>query len=287
MSVQGTGGLRLVVHSLLFVLGFSVVFSMLGASVGLIGYVLQDARRWVNILAGALLVVFGIHVMGLLRFVTVRSLGMAERSGQRSAWRVLAPSLRIITEALYREKRIDYRPKGRGPLASFGVGMGFAVGWTPCVGFVLGGILSAAFNASEATTALLLLMAYSFGLGLPFVVSALALNRARGVLHALQRRSGLVSLISGVALIAFGLLIALDIAQGLARLMGSVPVLSDGFLANSLGETLGPAWMIPAFAAGVLSFLSPCVLPMVPIYLAHLAGAAVVPEGRSEAEITG
>lgn len=269
-------------HALAFVLGFSVVFAFIGASVGLVGYVLQDVRRWINLVAGLLLVLFGVHATGMLRLATQRLLRAAETPGAPPSVRALGGAMLWLAETLYREKRLQYEPARRGLRASFGVGMAFAVGWTPCVGFVLGGILSAAFNSAEATGAMLLLLAYSLGLGLPFLVVAAILDRSAGVLRALQRKSTLASMISGLALIGFGALIALDLAPRLGAFVGRVPAVSDGFLAAGLGNSLDLAWTVPAFAAGVLSFLSPCVLPMVPIYLAHLAGVATAPTAGAE-----
>ncbi len=269
------------IHALLFVAGFTVVFSFLGASVGLVGYLVQDARRWINLLAGILLVLFGIHVTGLLRLTTMRMVSLSGRGVLPAPFGHVARGMVKLTETLYRQKQIEHRPAGRGVLSSFGVGMIFAIGWTPCVGFVLGGILSAAFNSSDATGAMLLLMAYSFGLGIPFLLVALFIERARGVIRALQRHATVVNIISGAGLFAFGLLIALDFAPRLGALLGSVPVIDDLFLTAGFGESLSVAWIIPAFAAGVLSFLSPCVLPLVPVYLVHLAGAAAASDIRT------
>ncbi len=267
-------GAGVVVHALFFVLGFTLVFSFFGASVGLVGYLVQDARRWINLVAGVLLVLFGIHVTGVLRITTFWLLQIDQRGQLPAPFRPVSKAMFRLVEVLYSEKRVDYQPTRRGIGSSLGVGMAFALGWTPCVGFVLGGILSAAFNTSEATAAMFLLMAYSLGLGIPFVLAAAFLNRARGVIRAVQRHSTTVNLVSGVGLIAFGLLIAFDLASRLGALLGAVPVVDDAFLTSQLGRSIGAGWVIPAFVAGVLSFLSPCVLPLVPVYLAHLAGTA-------------
>ena len=154
--------------------------------------------------------------------------------------------------------------------------MAFAVGWTPCVGFILGAILTAALNQSDATGAMLLLFAYSLGLGIPFILAAVFIDRTQNVLRALSRHSTLVGAISGIALMAFGLLIALDFTSQLNQYLSSVPLVDDGFLLEGTSTALGLSWIAPAFLAGILSFLSPCVLPMVPIYLAHLAGTVSV-----------
>lgn len=259
-------------HALLFVSGFTIIFSFLGASVGLVGSVVQDAQREINLIAGSLLVLFGLHVTGLLRVVTFKLMSLDEGAPLAALRRPLTAGMYRLTSVLYREKRVDYRPKARGPLASVGVGMAFAVGWTPCVGFILGGILTAALNQNAATGAMFLLIAYSMGLGIPFLLAAAFIDRARGILRTLARHSVLVGWISGVALMFFGVMIALDLTTQLNQYLGTVPVVDDGFLLEGTSERLGVSWVAPAFLAGILSFLSPCVLPMVPIYMAHLAG---------------
>ena len=268
---SGTGSRQrgVLFHAALFVLGFTIIFSFLGASVGLVGYVIQDAQRWINLVAGSLLVLFGLHVTGVLRILTFKLMALDQDAP-------LAAGLYKVTSILYREKRIDYQPKARGPLASLGVGMAFAVGWTACVGFILGAILTAALNQSDATGAMLLLFAYSLGLGIPFILAAVFIDRTQNVLRALSRHSTLVGAISGIALMAFGLLIALDFTSQLNQYLSSVPLVDDGFLLEGTSTALGLSWIAPAFLAGILSFLSPCVLPMVPIYLAHLAGTVSV-----------
>ncbi len=269
----------IVLHALFFVLGFTVVFSFVGASVGLVGYLVQDAMRWTNLAAGVLLVLFGVHVTGALRIASLWLVRLEPRGGLPAPLRLASSAMYRIVGVLYTERRLDYRPSHRGIGSSFGVGMAFAVGWTPCVGFVLGGILSAAFNTSEATAAMFLLMAYSLGLGIPFLLAAVFFDRAPRVIRTMQRHSTAVNLVSGAGLITFGLLIALNLAPRLAALLGAVPVVNDTFLITGLGSTLGAGWLVPAFIAGVLSLLSPCVLPLVPVYLAHLAGAATTIDG--------
>jgi cytochrome c-type biogenesis protein len=267
-------------HAALFVLGFTLVFSFLGASVGLVGSVVQESQRWINLVAGVLLVLFGLHVTGLLRIVTFKLMSLSDDAPLAGLRKPLTAGMYRLTSLLYREKRVDYQPKARGPLASLGVGMAFAVGWTPCVGFILGGILTAALNQSDATGAMFLLLAYSLGLGIPFLLAAAFIDRARSVLRALARHSTLVGWVSGVALIVFGVMIALDVTSQLNQYLGTVPVVDDAFLLEGTSEGLGVTWVAPAFLAGILSFLSPCVLPMVPIYLAHLAGT-VDPEEQA------
>ena len=268
------------VHAALFVGGFTLVFAFLGASVGLVGSVVQESQRWINLVAGVLLVLFGLHVTGLLRIVTFKLMALDEDAPLRGLRRPVTAGMCLLTSVLYREKRVDYQPKARGPLASVGVGMAFAVGWTPCVGFILGGILTAALNQNEATGAMFLLIAYSLGLGIPFLLAAAFIDRAHSILRVLVRHSTMVGWVSGVALRVFGVMIAFDITSQLNQYLGTVPAVDDAFLLEGTSESLGVTWVAPAFLAGILSFLSPCVLPMVPIYLAHLAGT-VGPEEQA------
>ena len=85
------------------------------------------------------------------------------------------------------------------------------------------------------------------------------------------------SVVSGVALVVFGLLIALDLTSQLNQFLGAIPMIDDAFLLEGTASRLGLSWLGPSFLAGLLSFLSPCVFPMVPIYLAHLVGMVAVP----------
>jgi cytochrome c-type biogenesis protein len=170
---------RVLLHALSFVLGFSVIFVALGASVGLIGYFFLRNMPIVQKIGGIILVAFGLH---MLRFINIPFLN---RTVQIDASKI--------------EKR--------GLLSSSLIGAVFAVGWTPCVGLVLSGILALAATSTTVGRGALLLAVYSLGLGLPFLASALALNRARGVLRRINRRAQLVERVSGVFMIAMGLIV--------------------------------------------------------------------------------
>ena len=276
-SISTSYNWSLLFHSALFVMGFTTAFSFLGASVGLVGYVVQDYQRWINLVAGSLLALFGLHGTGLLRSVTLKLVAMEQDDSHSIVRRRTTTYLFRMTSLLYSENRIDYRPRTRTPLASLMVGMAFAVGWTPCVGFILGAILTAAINQSDATQAMLLLFVYSLGLGTPFILTAAFIDRAPSVLSVLAHHLMFFSVVSGVALMVFGLLIALDLTSQLNQFLGAIPILDDAFLLEGTASRLGLSWLGPSFLAGLLSFLSPCVFPMVPIYLAHLVGMVAVP----------
>jgi cytochrome c-type biogenesis protein len=167
---------RVLLNALAFVLGFSMVFVALGASFSAVGQTLLDHRDWIRRIGGALIVVFGLYIAGVLR------IGFLGRTTQ---WQI--------------------REKPAGYLGSLLVGVTFAVGWTPCVGPILGGILSLAGTAETVQRGVGLLVAYSAGLGIPFVLSALALQsflrffkRYRPFIPVVERAAGVVMIAVGV-----------------------------------------------------------------------------------------
>jgi len=166
-------------HALSFVLGFSLVFVALGASVGLIGYLLYDFIPIIQKIGGVLLIVFGLHYMGVLKIL-----------------------------CLYQERRVAFRGNPQlGYLSSLLVGVFFGAGWTPCIGVTLSGILLLASNTATVGRGALLLAVYSAGLGIPFLLMGLALDRLSGWLRSLNRRMNLVSIISGLFLIGMGIIV--------------------------------------------------------------------------------
>ena len=170
---------RVLVPALLFVLGFSLVFVGLGASASLLGQVLAQYRAVIEKIAGIAVVAFGVLMLGIIKV----------------PW-------------LYGEVRADMgraRAFGRG--AAVVMGMAFAAGWTPCVGPILGSILALAGASGSAARGALLLLAYSAGLGVPFVLVALLFGRVRPLLSWLGRHSLVINRVAGVVLIVVGLLI--------------------------------------------------------------------------------
>jgi cytochrome c-type biogenesis protein len=167
---------RVLLNAVAFVLGFSAVFVALGASFSAVGQALFDHRDWIRRVGGALIVVFGLYIAGVLK------IGLFGRSSQ---WQI--------------------REKPAGYAGSFLVGVTFAVGWTPCVGPILGGILTLAGTAETVQRGVGLLIAYSAGLGLPFLLSALALQsflrffkRYRPFIPVVERAAGVVMIVVGV-----------------------------------------------------------------------------------------
>src|SRR4029453_19063080 len=139
---------RVVLASLAFVLGFSTVFVSLGAAAALVGALLQQHKRTLGMIGGVIIILLGLHTMGVLRI----------------PW-------------LLGEKRASVTQRPLGPLGAYVVGLAFAFGWAPCIGPILGAILLYASQQETVGQGVLLLSAYSLGLGVPFLLAGLAINR--------------------------------------------------------------------------------------------------------------
>lgn len=163
--------------SLLFVLGFTVVFTALGVAVGLLGGAFTRNLPVIVRVAGVGIIVLGLTMTGLLR----------------------VPFLR-------REWRGDLAKARRGPRGAFPLGMAFAAGWTPCIGPVLATILATAAAAGSAKWGAVLLAFYSMGLGIPFVLLALGFTRARSSMDWLRRHGHSIEVAGGAVLVGVGVL---------------------------------------------------------------------------------
>ena len=181
--------LRLTVaNSLVFIMGFSVVFINMGLASSLLGQWLKDYEDFIRIAGGVLVIIFGLFISGLIRL-----------------------------DFLMGQKKFDLKGKPAGYVGTFLVGLTFAIGWTPCVGPILGSILAVAMNENPSRGALLLTV-YSAGLGLPFLLAAVAFNTFIGYTKVLNRHMRAIMLISGGILIAFGLLLLTNNLRYLTRL---------------------------------------------------------------------
>lgn len=167
---------RILLHSLAFIAGFTAVFVSLGASFSAAGQFFLEYRDWIRIAGGILIIFFGLYIAGFLQ------------------WGVLG-----------RTRQLQIRNKPAGFIGSFAVGLTFAIGWTPCVGPILGAILTLASSESTVGHGVGLLFAYSVGLGLPFLVFSLGLGfflrffkRYRPFIPAVERAAGVLLIVVGV-----------------------------------------------------------------------------------------
>lgn len=219
-------------HALAFMTGLSLVFVALGFGAGLIGELFFVWDRALVVGAGVLLIAFGLVLSGVVR-----------------------------VPFLQREARVRLTRHPGGYAGSTLVGLAFGVGWTPCVGPVLAGVLALASSGGDAARGALLLGAYAAGFALPFLLIAIVVPTT-----SLASRFGdRAEKLAGVMLIAVGALLLSGQLERIAPFLASLGSL-EGVLTGA-----APGLIVSA-AAGTLSFLSPCVLPLVPAYLAFLTG---------------
>ena len=165
-------------HSGLFVLGFTTVFTVMGASASFLGVFTTVNRDWIARIGGLIIIVLGLHLAGIFR---------------------IAP--------LMRERRVQLSDKPSGHVGTFAVGAAFGAGWTPCIGPVLAGILGLAGTSETVWQGVGLLLAYSMGLAIPFLVAALALDWFLKTFQKYRRFIPVLEKASGVMLIVLGLLL--------------------------------------------------------------------------------
>ncbi|MBI1936340.1 sulfite exporter TauE/SafE family protein [Candidatus Woesearchaeota archaeon] len=235
------------INSVFFVLGFGLIFSLLGVLLqSVLSNVAYTVQNWLAYIGGAIIILFGLYLLGFIK------IGFLEREHKLK---------------VKRKFKYSY-------VTSFLFGAAFAVGWTPCVGAVLGGILT--FAITNPASAFNFLLAYSIGLGMPFLLVGLFTSQASGYIERIGPKLKYFNYAFGVILIVLGILV---FTQQLSR-VANIP-----FLANlltsisgegaSFGSRLGVG---VAFLAGLSSFLSPCVLPIVPGFLSYLASTTVKTE---------
>ncbi|MFL5577966.1 MAG: cytochrome c biogenesis CcdA family protein [Gemmatimonadaceae bacterium] len=178
------------VHALLFVLGFTLIFLALGASATVIGRLLFAHRVWISRLGGALVILFGLYLLGAFQ-----------------------------VGAFARERRVHLADKPVGYLGTVLVGVAFGAGWTPCIGPILGGILALTASTADLRHGLLLLGAYSLGLAIPFLLSAVAVERFLDAFRRLRPQLAWISRASGALLVGVGLLMVTSYFTRIAAML--------------------------------------------------------------------
>jgi cytochrome c-type biogenesis protein len=175
---EGVNRKATLMHSLLFVIGFSAIFILLGASASFLGQFFRAYEIWIARIGGVIIIALGLHMAGVFRMLP-----------------------------LLQEKRVHLNDKPAGYLGTLGVGMAFGAGWTPCIGPVLGAILTYGFSQDTMWAGVGLLSVYSLGLAIPFLVAALALDWFLQAFKRFRRWIPVVEKTSGVLLIFLGLLL--------------------------------------------------------------------------------
>jgi cytochrome c-type biogenesis protein len=165
-------------HSIMFILGFSLVFVMLGAAATTVGQLAREYKKYLTWAAGLAIIIFGLHLTGILKI----------------KW-------------LYADKRLHSVKGGKSPLGAFVIGFAFAFGWSPCLGPIISAILLMAGNSDTVAKGVLLLWIYSLGLAVPFLITSLLIDRFLNFYGRFRRYLHSVEVGSGVLLMALGALI--------------------------------------------------------------------------------
>jgi cytochrome c-type biogenesis protein len=222
-------------------MGFSIVFVIgWGGATTILGQLFVSNKLWIARMGGLILIIFGFATMDLIHI----------------------PWFNMDT-------RKEYQGKTGTFWGSLAMGIFFAAGWSPCIGATLGAILTLGFNSNTVGQAMILSFGYSIGLGIPFLLLALAVDQAIPVVKRLRKHLRVFQIFSGALIITIGILMITQQMTAISRW-----ALQSGFYLDfpSNGQVPG---MLAAVAAGALSFLSPCVLPLVPAYLGYLSGHAL------------
>ena len=184
---------KVIAHALLFILGFSAIFILLGLTATAIGKVLFGYQKLIRIVGGILIVFFGVYLTGILNL-----------------------------DFLAKERRLKISAKGASYLGSFLIGVTFAAAWTPCAGPILGSILVMAGTKANVAQGALLLATYSLGIALPFFLTALVINSFLAGFAKFQKVIRVINIVGGVFLIIVGILVATNYLSVVSeKLMGS------------------------------------------------------------------
>ncbi|MBE0447715.1 MAG: cytochrome c biogenesis protein CcdA [Actinobacteria bacterium] len=175
---SGQGRVRVLTATILFVIGFALIFVGLGASAGLLGIFLLSYKAILTKVAGVIIIIFALFTMGIIRI-----------------------------PQLYGTKRFQVGKNRFGVWGALPLGMAFGFAWTPCVGPILGSIFMVATTSDTINQGTLLLSVYTLGLGIPFIATALFFNSALGAFRWVKRNYRVVNIISGLLLMAMGILV--------------------------------------------------------------------------------
>jgi cytochrome c-type biogenesis protein len=231
--------LRIFLHGLLFVAGFSLVFIVgWGGSVTLVGQLFGTYKTLIARLGGLVVIMFGLATLGVIHI----------------------PWFYADTRSLHRGRAGTFANSGM-------MGVLFAAGWSPCIGATLGAILTMGLSQQTVGQAMWLASGYSLGLGIPFLAMALGLDRARGWVKRMSRYQRTIQIVSGIFIILIGVLLLTNTMSLIA-----IWAFKNGFYVERFALFSAAPTYLTAILAGLLSFLSPCVLPLVPAYLGYLSG---------------
>ncbi len=231
------------IHALAFVLGFSLIFILgWGGTVTVFGQIFTEYKKTIGQVGGVVVIGFGLMTLGIVK---IPFLNM----DNRPQWNPARPY---------------------GLLSSSMMGIFFAAGWTPCIGTTLGAILTLSFSQEGSAQAMLLSSGYALGLGIPFLLIGFGMNHALKWVRRLRHYQRAIQVTSGILLVIIGLMLL----TGRLSMIAIWAQKNGYFLDLQLGSATVPSYLL-AVLAGLISFLSPCVLPLVPAYVGYLSGQSI------------
>ena len=237
--VSSNERLKIFFHALLFVFGFSLVFIVgWGGSVTALGQLFGAYKRIIAQIGGVIVIMFGLATLEVIRIPWFYGDTRAQYSGQRGTF-------------------------GGSAL----MGIFFAAGWSPCIGATLGAILTMGLSQQTVGQAMWLASGYSLGLGIPFLAMAFGLERASGWIKRMRPYQKYFKLASGLFIMAIGVLLLTNTMS-----LISIWAFKNGYFIEAFSNYVAAPTYVTAIIAGLLSFISPCVLPLVPAYLGYLSG---------------
>lgn len=225
-------------NSVAFVLGFTLIFSIVGVLLQTaLSNVAFDAVNILRTIGGIVILVFGIFLIA---------------------------SLKYSIPFLQSEHKLKVKRFRNSYISSFVFGVAFAIGWTPCVGAILGSIYTLA--AISPGSGFVLLFAFSLGIGIPFLIAGLFTSHVSGFLAKSGKLLKYFNIISGILLVFIGLLV----------IFNYIGILASFLTGSSMDIAATQLNILVAFLAGIITFISPCILPLLPAFLSYMAGTTAV-----------
>lgn len=175
---------KVLINSIAFVIGFTIIFILLGVLSGTVGVFIRKHIDIINVIFGFIIILFGLNYMELL-------------------------NIRLLNYT----KKLNLKIKGMGVFASFIFGISFSIGWTPCIGAFLGSALLIATTQAELLKGMLMLLCYSIGLGIPFIISAVLIDKLKTTFEFIKRNYKTINMICGIFLILIGILMITGLMQ--------------------------------------------------------------------------
>lgn len=206
-------------HAAAYVLGFGTVFTVLGVTAAFAFGPIADYIRPLRIIGGSVLVVMGLSLAGLIHLPVLERTWRPLDAGASASVTGMTGGMTLAAAGGGTGSRLGTRLVGQraGYAASFALGAVFAIGWTPCIGTILGGILTLAATSTSKLEGAVLLVGYTAGLGIPFLVLAFFYDRAPGLMRPLVRHGRIVSLVGGLLVAGIGVAMILDLLTLLPR----------------------------------------------------------------------